>query len=184
MEQTKVTEANRAAFYKTLYPQQLDCQEKLIQLTHQTIGQYIVIDSCSWHYKACWPNANIIGLECLSTALEFKLQTHQFDKLIDTRQPDNIAWPNLNTNNPALIFDRSPILKYKTVSEIVNIVVSAADKYQANAVFLNIQSVFVDDIRLTDRFNNLINLQLPNFIVKKFYYDENIYAVYDKKVAI
>ena len=110
-------------------------------------------------------------LETLSTAKQFKLGQKQFDFLIDNQIYNNLTWPKINTNNCAVIFDQSPLLKYLTVAEITASLEKLADRYCPNTVLLQSSLFFIDDNRLGDRFYNLKDIQIKNYVVEKFYYD-------------
>jgi hypothetical protein len=168
--QTQVTEQNRAQFYQTLYSQQLDSKQQLIDL-EKFSNECILVDCCGWHYRNLFPHKKIIALETFKTAKQFKLGLDQFDKLIDDQSDQQITWPDLHLAGSALIFDRSPILKYRSIGNLSSTLNSAVDRYNAKHLILNTSTTFIDDHRLTDRFYNMVEIRIPNFTVREFAYN-------------
>lgn len=168
-QQTKVSERNCNEFYKQMYRQPFDAKSQLVNL-EQFSTDCILIDCCGWHYRDLFPNNNIISLETVKTVLEFKLDPAKFNKLIDNQQDNRINWPPVVCSNPVLIFDRSPILKYRTVSDLVDVLSNAVQKYQASQLIVNLHTTFIDDPRLMDRFNNFSKICISGFTIKEFVY--------------
>jgi hypothetical protein len=167
--QTKVTDNNRDQFYKHVYRQQFDSKSQLVELAKFS-NDCVLIDCCGWHYRNTFPDKNTIILETVKNALQFKLDRNKFDKLIDDQQDHKISWPPLKTINPVLIFDRSPILKYRSVCDLVHLLSDVSKIYCASQLIVNIDTTFVDDPRMVDRFYNLSAISIPNFIVVEFAY--------------
>ena len=170
--QTKVSDQNRSEFYQQVYRQQFDTRSQLIDLD-QFSTDCVLVDCCGWHYRDLFPNNNIISLETVKTALEFKLDPGKFNKLIDNQQDDQINWPTVVCVDPVLIFDRSPMLKYCSVSSLVDVLSDAVKKYQASQLVVHLHTMFIDDPRLTDRFYNFSNICITGFIIKEFVYNSN-----------
>jgi hypothetical protein len=175
--QTKVNDNNRVQFYQTVYKQQFDTKQQLVDLDMFS-NDCVLIDCCGWHYQQVFPNKKIIKLETLPAVLQFKLNQDQFDKLIDNQIDHHIRWPTLMVSNPALIFDRSPILKYRSINDLVNILNDVVDHYKANDLVINLETVFIDDPRFVDRFANLANISILNFTVRKFLYSTHDYKLF------
>lgn len=169
--QTKVSDSNRDEFYQQVYRQQFDTRPQLINL-EQFSTDCILVDCCGWHYRDLFPN-NITSLETVKTALEFKLNPTKFDKLIDNQQDHQINWPTVVCVDPVLIFDRSPMLKYLSISELVDVLSNAVKKYQAGQLIVHLHTTFIDDPRLTDRFYNFSNICIAGFVIKEFVYNSN-----------
>lgn len=167
--QTEVTDVNRARFYQQVYQQQFNNKTQLINLNGIS-NTCILVDCCGWHYKTLFPESKILCLETLKTALQFKLDRGKFDKLIDDQKHEKINWPQVPAIDPVLIFDRSPILKYRSVDNLVGLLTDAVGKYNAIQLIVNTSTTFIDDVRLVDRFYQLSSICIPNFTVKEFSY--------------
>ena len=106
------------------------------------------------HRKKAQFEKDVIILETIRSAKEYKFSKDQFDKLIDNQQDNNIMWPTVNVTAPVLILDRSPLLKYQDIPSICKIISQAAEKYHAIKIVVRHKLIFVDDVRTTDRFYN------------------------------
>lgn len=168
-QQTKVNDKNREQFYQQVYCQQFDTKQSLINLD-MFIDDCILIDCCGWHYRNVFPNKKITSLETVKSALQFKLDRSKFNKLIDNQHDSRIGWPELTVTDPVLIFDRSPMLKYQCINDLVKLLTNAANKYNAKQVVVNLDTTFIDDNRLQDRFHTLASICIPNFTVREFVY--------------
>ena len=96
----------------------------------------------------------------LSTAKQFNLSREQFDYLIDNQIYNNLHWPKISTTNCAIIFDHSPVLKYLTVTEIINVLETVSDRYGPSIILLRSSLFFIDDCRANDRFYNLVDIKI------------------------
>jgi len=183
--QSKVSEHNRQEFYNTVYPHASTPASELIQLDKLNASTYVIADSCGWYYKTVWPDANVISLETLSAIKEYKLERFKFQGMIDNRDHTNIKWPTIDVADCALIFDRCPILKYRTVTDIVNVISGAATKYNPKSIIFNASATFIDDPRLTDRISVLASMLIPGYVVINFSYDTvTVKISYKKKLDI
>ena len=170
MLQTKITDTNKDDFYRTVYNMQMDGKSGLINLDKFTNKTCILIDCCGWHYKNIFPG-NILSVEAVTTVQQFKLEQNQFDKLFDNRN-DSIRWPGINVvNENVLVFDRSPILKYRSVDQQVNLITSAGQRYNPSDIIIRHSLLFVDESRITDVFYKLSLFAVPNYCVEQFFYD-------------
>jgi hypothetical protein len=176
--QTKINNDNRNQFYQRVYCQQLETKQQLVNL-EMFSNDCVLIDSCGWHYQNIFFNKKIIKLETLTTALQYKLERNQFDKLIDDGPNRPIQWPELNLSNPVLIFDRSPMLKYLVPEQISSILAAVATRYQAEDLVVNLNIKFIDDSRLADRFFTLSTVGMLDFTVREF-----VYSCHDNKLFI
>lgn len=164
--QTQVTDANSNEFQKNLYQPTVD----LDQLTEKTI---IAIDCQGWHLQELYPNKTVLGLETQFNIVDFKLTRKQFYQAIDSRNYDKLVWPKLEVNNAAVIFDHSPVLKYRSPSEINNILNTVCQQYRPNSLVVKLNLMHVDDNRLTDRFYNLTQFRIESYVVHEFSYTAN-----------
>jgi len=181
--QTKVTDQNSQDFFKNVYPHLNNSKDQLIQLNDYNVSTFVLVDCCGWHYKSIWQELSIIGLETLSTLKEYKLDRQKFQGIIDNRDHTNIKWPAIDVNNCALIFDRSVLLKYRTVDNIVNVITDAAEKYYPAHIVLNAATLFIDDSRFGDRVTALSKLIIPGYVVTSFVYSiTNIKISFKKKL--
>lgn len=170
-KQTTVTDKNRKDFFQILYWQSTLPKAQLVQLDEYKVSNFVMVDCCSWHYKTLWPTHNVIGLETLNTIKNFKLDKTKFQAIVDDRNYADIKWPSVDVNDCALIFDHSPILKYKTLDDIASMILSASMKYKAKVIVIRSNTAFLDDCRFVDRFSSLAKLTVPNYVVTKFLYD-------------
>ena len=172
-QQTKVTDQNRSAYFQTVYAHQTLTKDQLVNLDVLSESTIMLIDCCSWHYKKLFSNKNIIGLETIKTVKDFGLDRTHFDKLIDNQFDDSIGWPSVSETNCALIFDRSPILRYTSVEKLSSILNTTASKYDPNTIVLELPLMFIDQPCLVDKFYTLSLLTINNYIVTEFNYNTN-----------
>jgi hypothetical protein len=165
--QTKVTLENQKDFYQSLYRN----DRTLVALDQLLVTEYLLVDCNQEQYCKKYPNLNIVLLTTLSTAKQFNLSRDQFDYLIDNQIYNNLHWPKIPTTNCAIIFDHSPVLKYLTVPEIINVLETVSDRYCPAIILLQSSLFFIDDCRVNDRFYNLVDIKIKNYVVEKFYYD-------------
>jgi hypothetical protein len=168
--QTKVIDKNRDKFYQRAYCQQFNTKADLVDLDMFT-NECVLIDCCGWHYRNVFPNKSVTILETIKSAIQFKLDLTKFNKLIDNQTDSHIGWPELSAIDPVLIFDRSPMLKYQSISGLSNMLTNAVEKYGASHLVVNVDTNFVDDDRLQDRFYNLALINITNFTVREFTYN-------------
>jgi hypothetical protein len=165
--QTKVTVKNQKDFYQSLY----QVGRTLVDLNQLLVSEYLLVDCDQEQYRKKYPNLNSVFLATLSTAKQFNLSREQFDYLIDNQIYNNLHWPKIPTTNCAIIFDHSLVLKYLTVPEIINVLETVADQYCPAIILLRSSLFFIDDCRVNDRFYNLVDIKIENYVVEKFYYD-------------
>jgi hypothetical protein len=165
--QTKVTLENQKDFYQSLY----GTDRSLIDLKKIMADQYLLVDCRGQQYCKIYPELNIVTLETLSTAKQFGFTRDQFDYLIDNQIFNKLGWPKISTKNCVVIFDHSPLLKYLTVTELVNELNKVSQQYSPRTILLQSSLFFIDDSRLKDRFYNLVDIKVNNYVVEKFYYD-------------
>jgi hypothetical protein len=165
--QTKVTVENQKDFYQLLYKG----GRTLVDLDQLPASEYLLVDCDQEQYRKKYPNLNIVLLATLSTAKQFNLPREKFDYLIDNQIYNDLHWPKISTTDCAVIFDHSPVLKYLTVPEITNVLETVSSQYRPATILLQSSLFFIDDCRMTDRFYNLVNIKIENYVVEKFYYD-------------
>jgi len=165
--QTKVTSENQKEFYQTLY----SASRTPIDLNTVSAEQYLLIDCVGAEYRKKYPNLTIVAVETMTTVKQFKLTSDQFDYLIDNRVYNQLTWPRISTSCCAVIFNHSPLFKYFTVPEIVTELEAVYKKYNPNIILFQSSLLFIDDNRIQDRLYNLINIQIKDYVVEKFYYD-------------
>lgn len=165
--QTKVTLENQKDFYQSLYK----ADRTLVDLTQLPVIEYLLVDCNQEQYCKKYPNLNIVVLATLSTAKQFNLSQEQFDYLIDNQIYNDLHWPKIPTTDCAVIFDHSPLLKYLTVTEIINVLETVSVQYCPATILLRSSLFFIDDCRMADRFYNLVDIKIENYVVEKFYYN-------------
>lgn len=180
--QTTVSDQNRHDFLKGVYPQLTQSKNQLVPLDQISATSFIMADCCGWHYKSLWPDRTIIGLETFHSIKNFKLDPLKFQAVIDDRDYADIKWPNLEVEDCALIFDQSPVLKYRNVNSIVDVMSTAAKQYSAKCIVFNFSTLFIDDSRLDDRINSLSKLLVPDYIVTEFLYTVTNITIKFKKI--
>jgi|688.fasta_scaffold201617_2 hypothetical protein len=184
IKQTQVTDLNRDKFYKHVYCQQLDGRTRLVNLDSFNVKNFIVIDCCGWHYKKIFPNKNVLPVESARDILQYNLSDDTFFKLFNY-QENNIVWPNFAVDNCAVVFDRSPVLKYQTVEQLTSIFQQVQSTYKPKFLIARLYLNLIDDSRLVDRFYNLAQIKLDGSVVTDFNYsvkNEELYICFQRKV--
>lgn len=165
--ETKVTDSNQEEFYRVLY----NTDRNLIDIEKFSADQYIIIDSNGIAYRTKYPEKNVVLLETITTAKQFKLTQKSFDKLIDNQIYNKIVWPKLSTNNTVAIIDHSPLFKYLSILEIIETLENISICYRPKQIVFNVDPSFIDDSRTGDRFDNISKLSILGYIVEQFIYD-------------
>lgn len=168
MEQTSITNQNRLGFYTNVYPQQLDKKENLIDISSYV--NPLLIDCCGWYYEHVF-NQPVIKIESATTAKDFKLNLTQFNKLFDNRDSNNLTWPMVGANHSAVVFDRSAVMKYQSITGINKILELTSKLYTPEKIIFRSILLFVDDNRFNNRVENLCNIKIPGYVVDQFVYD-------------
>jgi hypothetical protein len=163
--QTKVTPENQKDFYRSLYKN----SRTIVDLDQLPVSEYLLVDCNQEQYRKKYPNLDIVLLTTLSTAKQFNLSRDQFDYLIDNR--NDLHWPKIPTTSWAVIFDYSILLKYLTVPETINVLEDVSVHYSPAIILLRSSLFFIDDYRSVDRFYNLVDIKIDNYVIEKFYYD-------------
>lgn len=174
LQQTQVTDQNRDQFYQRVYPQQLCSKQQLVNLNLFDVKNVVAIDCCGWYYRKLFLEKTVLFVDPIKTALDFKLPKDKIYKLVDNRKDDVLVWPKFEVSDCIVLFDRSPILKYKSLSQLTSVFDTVVNTYQAQFLVVRLSTVFVDSNRLTDRFYDLASLKVKNFVVKQF--DYNTYS--------
>jgi hypothetical protein len=183
--QTKPNDQNRMLFYQQLYHHQRSEKSQLINLNQLTGSTVIMVDCCGWYYKNMFPEKSIIGLEGVTTIKNFKLDKTHFDKMFDDQRDDVTTWPTVRTDDCAIVFDRSPLLKYRSLEKISTLLTSIATKYQPSTIVVKQLLMFTDDTRTVDRFYNFAELAIADYFVKTFEYnagEDYWYVMFQRKL--
>ena len=171
MKHSQVTNQNKYDFFRYVYHQPTATKESLVDLDCLNESTIILIDCCGWYYKKFFPHKSIVGLETIRAVKDFGLDKTHFDRLIDNRSNDCIGWPSVVDGNCAVVLDRSPLLKYRTLDQLSSILDKIANKYAPSTIVLEQLLTFIDDARLVDRLYNIATLAINGYIVTKFNYD-------------
>jgi len=185
--QTSITSHNQPDFFKSIYHHQLESQTQLIDVDLFKETTILAIDCCGWHYKKIFPQKKFVALETIKTVKKFGLDNTYFDRLIDNQSDSRIGWPSIVLENCAVILDRSPFLKYKTLDQITHIFNSIADTYRPDTFFVKMLLTFIDDVRLVDRFYNISHLRVENYIINRFDYNierDQLVIKFTKKIPV
>jgi hypothetical protein len=180
--QTQITDQNRDAFREQLYQQKSTVD--IGQLTESTV---IAIDCRGYLYQVQYPSKTVLALETMSNVADFRIPRQQFYKFIDNRQSDQLGWPKVDAANCAVLFDYSPILKYRTAKEISSMLREVSDRYLPSTIIVNLNLMHVDDSRLTDRFYNMAQIQLDQYVVQEFVYkadQKSVSIKFSRKVIL
>ena len=165
-KQTQITDQNRKEFQETLYQQ--TSAVDISVLSERTI----IAADCQGHkYQKLYPTKNVLALETMSNVRDFQIPKEQFYRLIDNRQYHKLGWPKIDINDCAVLFNCSPILKYRTVEEISSILDEVSIRYLPTTIVVNLNLMHVDDNRLSDRFYNMSKLRLNMYVVQEFLYN-------------
>jgi hypothetical protein len=167
-KQTQVTDQNRKDFQAALH--QHAGTFDISTLAEQTI---IAVDCQGHKYQLLHPSKSVLALETMSNVLDFRIPKDQFYKFVDDRQYNKLGWPKVDVKDCAVLFDCSPILKYRTVEEISLILDEVSNRYLPTTIVVNLNLMHVDDNRLADRFYNMAKLRLSLYVVQEFSYNAN-----------
>jgi hypothetical protein len=184
LKQTQVTEQNRSQFYQHVYPHQTESKNQLIDIGAIDVDTIIPIDCCGWHYKELFPEKNVLAIDPIKTALQFKLSRDKLYKLVDDQFDRALTWPKFTIDNCAVIFDRSPILKYRTIDQLAMLFNDVQRTYQPKFLIARLKLTLIDSARLTDRFYDLSTVQVSDTIVHQFHYNADsdyLYMCFRKK---
>jgi len=184
LKQTQITDQNRSQFYRNVYPHQTESTNQLIDIGNINVDNIIPIDCCGWYYKNMFPEKNVLPIDPVKTALEFKLSKDKIYKLVDNRVDHTLSWPKFFVDDCAVIFDRSPILKYLTIDQLITLFNNVQQTYQPKFLVARLKLMFIDSTRLTDRFYNVSTVQVNNSVVDQFHYNADrdyVYMCFRKK---
>lgn len=185
LKQTQVTEQNRSQFYQYVYPHQSESRDQLIDIAPIDVNAIIPIDSCGWRYKELFPEKHVLPIDPLKAVQGFRLSMDKLYKVVDNRFDPNLSWPKIDANNCAVIFDRSPILKYRTIDQLVTLLNDVQQTYQPKFLIVRCKLKHIDSARLTDRFYDLSAIQVSNTVVDQFEYhadQDHMYMSFRKKL--
>jgi hypothetical protein len=168
MQQTTITDENRQDFYNLVYKQSRHNITPLIDISMHDLP--IMVDCLGKHYEEHF-NKKVYKLETLTSVKNFKLPIDYFDRLIDDQKEQDIGWPEVKLNKSVLIFDRSPLLKYRSVDDLHKILTQTSNKYTPTKIILRLNLTFIDDNRFDNRIKNLSQLELDRYRIEKFSYD-------------
>ena len=184
LKQTKVTDQNRSQFYQHVYYHQTESKNQLIDIEAVDVDNIVAVDCCGWHYKNMFPGKNVLPIDPIKTALEFKLPKDKIYKLVDNRSDHILHWPKFFVEDCAVIFDRSPMLKYLTINQLKVLFNDIQQTYQPNFLIARLQLMFIDSNRLIDRVYELSTIQVNNTVISQFCYnadDDYLYICFRKK---
>jgi hypothetical protein len=185
IKQTQINDQNRSEFYGRLYPHETDLKDQLIDIGVIDVNNIIAIDCCGWYYKNVFPEKNVLPIDPIKTALDFKLGKDKIYKLVDNRFANILKWPKFFVDDCAVIFDRSPILKYLTLEQLTTLFNNVQQTYQPKFLIVRLNLMFIDSARLTDRFDDLSTIRVDNTVVEQFNYNANkdyLYLCFRKKI--
>jgi hypothetical protein len=185
LKQTQVTDQNRSQFYRHVYHHQTESKNQLIDIGSINVNNIIPIDCCGWYYKDLFPEKTVLPIDPVKTALEFKLPKDKVYKLVDNRIGQVLNWPKFFVDDCAVVFDRSPILKYLTIDQLITLFNNVQQTYQPKFLIARLKLMFIDSTRLTDRFYDVSTIQVNNTVVDQFHYNidrDYMYVCFRKKL--
>lgn len=178
MRQTKVTDSNKEDFYKVVYPVSAMSKDRLLNIEDYP-GTKVIVDSAGLTYQLNFPSQNIIKIEKIQTCKEFQFNKNHFDKLYK----DDPNFPVIKVKG-TLILDHSPLLKYKTETELKQVIKSLTECIYTETVVLRMAVSTMGDYRFTDRIRNLINFIPDNFLIENLNYDSQTITVRLKRKKV
>jgi len=185
LKQTKVSNQNRSQFYQQMYPHQFESRSQLINIASIDADNIITVDCCGWHYKRTFAEKNVLSIDPIKAALEFKLPKDKVYKFVDNRTDHVLQWPTLNVDNCAVVFDRSPLLRYLTIDQLNTVLNDVQQQYQPKFIVTRLKSMSIDSDRLIDRFYSMCNIQIKDCVVEQFHYNVNyLYICFRKKTQV
>lgn len=181
LRQTKVTDQNRNDFYHSVYRVQSLPVNQLIDLNLYALP-IVLVDSCGWYYRNCFPNKQVIVVEGMQHCKTFNLKRDQFDRLFDDRV-ESPRIPQINTTESVLVLDQSPILlKYRGVDELRETFNQLCNAANASILRIRLPLATMNDNRFQDRIKALVNLVPEAFITSFINYNTStLNAEYVKK---
>jgi hypothetical protein len=181
-KQTQITDQNRDEFRKQLY--QMCGTFDINKLKEQTV---IAVDCQGHTYQMSYPSKTILALETMSNVLDFQIPKQQFYRFIDNRQYNKLVWPKVDVENCAVVFDYSPILKYRSIEEISSILNEVGKRYLPSTIVINLNLLYIDGTRLTDRFYDMARIKLDMYVVQEFEYhteQKNLLIEFCRKIIL
>ena len=154
------------------------------KLKEQTV---IAVDCQGYNYQMSYPTKTILALETMSNVLDFQIPKQQFYRFIDNRQYDKLGWPKVDVKDCALLFHFSPILKYRSIEEISSIMNEVSKQYSPNTIVINLNLLYIDGTRLTDRFYDMARIKLDMYVVQEFVYhaeEKNLLIEFCRKIIL
>lgn len=183
--QTQVPTEGRIQYYQYVYPAQTEGKDKLIQIDQLASSHIIMIDSCGWYYKQCWPDLHVTSIENSETIRNFKLPDSYYDKIVDLQPGAPISWPVINISDCTLVFDRCVFLRYINVNDLCAALSSAAIAYDPQSIVLSINPTFIDDNRIEERINSLSQIRVSGYVIDTFSLSQkNLTITYRKKIHV
>jgi hypothetical protein len=168
MEQTKVTNNNRDAFFQQVYTVLSYSSKELLDIQEYQGKKILAIDSCGLHYEKMFPTLSITKFEYLQTVKEYQLPSEYFDKLYNKIE-------NIKEKTDLLLLDHCPaIFKYKTELELLNILSALTQNTDAKQCLIRMNTVTLNDNRFVDRFKALSSIVPPKYVINYFIYHQNI----------
>jgi hypothetical protein len=181
-KQTQITDQNCDEFRKQLY--QMCGTFDINKLKEQTV---IAVDCQGHNYQMSYPSKTILALETMSNVLDFQIPKQQFYRFIDNRQYNKLVWPKVDVENCAVVFDYSPILKYRSIEEISSILNEVGKRYLPGTIVINLNLLYIDGTRLTDRFYDMARIKLDMYVVQEFEYhveQKNLLIEFCRKIIL
>ena len=159
-----------------------DARNDLLDISHSP-DPIIAIDCCGWHFALAFQK-DIIMLETVTSAKQFKFGRDKISKLVDDRADGKLSWPALSCEpNGTVVFDRSPMLKYLSIGQLASVIEKCVAKYCPDVVLIRGHLAFIDDNRCCDRFYNWAAFTVENYVVTRFLHDihSGVYEIFLKQ---
>lgn len=168
-------------FYQQIYVVQTLGRDELIDLGEfSTDRPVIVVDSCGWYYQKMFPQHNIRRMEGITTCKNMNLDRSRVDILFDDRDK-HLSFPKISLDNAVLILDHSVLLKYRTPSEVHEILNRLTVAIPCTDIYIRMALLYSNDNRFQDRLQQQIKILPAGYTVVKFNLDLN--AKYQPLIA-
>jgi hypothetical protein len=177
MEQTTINDKNRDEFYKQIYPVLSMPKQTLLDVS-TIMGTKIMVDSTGWYYREHFPTECILSVEHINTCKNFKLDKSKFDKIFN-----DISFPTIDISGPTvLILDHTLFLKYKTISQINELLSMMSKKCNSYYIMIRGNMNTLGDNRFEDRIKDFVSIVPDDFLITKLSCDLIKYQVEMKKI--
>jgi len=157
------------SFYRHTYPVMRMSKDKMIDLDKTYPGKKIImVDSCGWFYQQIFPTADIYKIEGIDMCKNVSMSKEKIDCLFDDRTFEKPKFPARIFPNSVLIVDHSTLWKYRTNSQMQEILNDLTQSMQPELVHIRTPLITTNDYRFRDRLQDLASIVPSNYITTEF----------------